>query len=208
MDDDPHGWLTNMRPEDPTPDDAAILRRSLAEPECFAALVHRHAGPIGRYIARRIGRQDAEDVLADTFLEAFRQRGRYDTACTDARPWLYGIATRRLGRYRRAELRWLRVLQQTGTDPVVAGFTERSDARVGAGQVAQRLAEVLRRLPAGQRDALLLIAWAELSYDEAATALGVPVGTIRSRISRARRRLRDALGGVDPTTTFEEVCNG
>jgi len=186
-------------------DDAGIVWRSRDEPELFAALFRRHAGAIKRYIARRIGPQDAEDVLADTFLEAFRQRRRYDGSRADARPWLYGIATNRLGRYRRSELKQLRALERTGSDPVVAAFTERSDARVGAGVVSRRLAGVLGRLPAGQRDALLLIAWADLTYDEVAGALGVPVGTVRSRISRARGALRDALGGIDPTAVQEET---
>jgi RNA polymerase sigma factor (sigma-70 family) len=191
--------------EDPTgvPDDAATVRRSLAEPESFALLFQRHAGPVGRYIARRIGAQDAEDVLADTFLEAFRQRRRYDADRADARPWLYGIATRRLGRYRRAELKQLRVLERTGTDPVVT-FTDRSDSRVGASTAIRGVAEVLRRLPTGQRDALLLVAWADMTYEEVAVALGVPVGTVRSRISRARAALRAALGGTDPRSVEEE----
>jgi RNA polymerase sigma-70 factor (ECF subfamily) len=197
-----------MDDEEPPPDDATIVRRSHAQPEYFGVLVRRHAGPVGRYLARRIGPQDAEDVLANTFLEAFRQRGRYDTERPDARPWLYGIATRQLSRYRRTELRQLRVLERTGTDPVVASFSDRSDERVVAVQAARELAEVLRRLPAGQRDALLLVAWADLTYEEVAASLGVPVGTVRSRINRARRALRKGVGDADATTTHQEVCHG
>jgi RNA polymerase sigma factor (sigma-70 family) len=187
--------------------DAEIVERSRREPEAFALLFGRHAAALHRYIARRIGSQDAEDVLGDTFLEAFRERHRYDPGRQEVRPWLYGIATNRLGRYRRAELKHLRVLQRTGRDPVLAeaSFTERSDARLGAAAVRQRLAGALRRLPAAQRDALLLVAWADLSYQEAAAALAVPVGTVRSRISRARAVLRDALGGTDPTSIKEGV---
>jgi RNA polymerase sigma-70 factor (ECF subfamily) len=188
-------------------DDAAILWRSLTAPDRFAELFHRHAGAIGRYLARRIGQQDAEDVLADTFLEAFRERDRYDFRRTDARPWLYGIATHRLGRYRRTERKQLRILERTGVDPVPAAFTERSDARVDTGRAARRVAECLGRLPGGQRDALLLFTWAELTYDETAAALGIPVGTVRSRISRARRALRAALGDADPTAVDEEATH-
>ncbi|GIF73558.1 RNA polymerase sigma factor [Asanoa siamensis] len=189
-------------------DDAVIVRRSHLEPEVFAVLFRRHASVIKRYIARRIGPHDAEDVLADTFLEAFRQRQRYDSSLVDARPWLYGIATNRLGRFRRTELKQLRAMERTGIDPVLVCFTDRSDARVGAKLMSQRLAGALGRLSAGQRDALLLIAWAELTYEETAAALGVPVGTVRSRISRARRALRDALGGVDPTAIQEGSFHG
>ena len=184
-------------------DDASILRRSLKTPDVFADLFRRHAGAIGRYLVRRIGPDDAEDILADTFLEAFRQRDRYDLGRPDALPWLYGIATHRLGRHRRSERKQLKILERSGVDPVTAAFTERSDARVDTGQAARKIAECLRRLPAGQRDALLLVTWAELSYEQAAVALGVPVGTVRSRISRARTALRDAFGGVDPTALQE-----
>lgn len=203
MDVDHDAVLTDAPQENPVPDDAAVVRQSVTQPEAFAMLFRRHAAPIWRYIARRVGPQDAEDVLADVFLEAFRERGRYDTGKPDARPWLYGIATRRLGRYRRTELRQLRVLGRTGVDPVVAGFTDSVDTRVGAGHAVRAIAEVLRRLPAGQRDALLLLAWADLTYEEIATVLAVPVGTVRSRISRARAALRGAFGGVDPTGISE-----
>jgi RNA polymerase sigma-70 factor, ECF subfamily len=184
-------------------DDASILRRSLTTPDVFAALFRRHADAIGRYLARRIGPHDAEDVLADTFLEAFRQRHRYDFGQPNALPWLYGIATHRLGRHRRSELKQLKILERSGVDPVAAAFTDRSDARLDTDQAARKIAECLRRLPTGQRDALLLAAWAELSYEQTAVALSVPVGTVRSRISRARAALRDAFGGVDPTAIQE-----
>lgn len=184
-------------------DDASILRRSLTAPDIFAELFRRHAGAIGRYLARRIGPHDAEDVLADTFLEAFRQRARYDLGQPNALPWLYGIATHRLGRHKRSELKQLKVLARSGVDPVAAAFTERSDARVDTDQAVRQIAECLRRLPTGQRDALLLVAWAELSYEATAVALGVPIGTVRSRISRARASLRSAFGGIDPTATQE-----
>jgi RNA polymerase sigma-70 factor (ECF subfamily) len=205
MDVDLDAAVTDAPRGDPAPDDAAIVLQSVTQPEAFAALFRRHSGPIGRYLARRIGPQDAQDVLADVFLEAFRQRGRYDTGKPDARPWLYGIATRRLGRYRRSELKQFRVLERTGLDPVVASFTDVSDARVGAGQAVRMIAEVLRGLPAGHREALLLLAWTDLTYEEIAAALKVPVGTVRSRVSRARKALRDAFGGVDPTGIPEEA---
>jgi len=188
-------------------DDAAILRRSLTAPDSFAELFHRHAAAIGRYLNRRIGPHDAEDVLAETFLEAFRERHRYDFGRCDARPWLYGIATHRLGRYRRTERKQLRILARSGVDPVAAEFTERSDTRVDTGRAARWVAECLRRLPAGQREALLLVAWADLTYEETAAALGIPVGTVRSRISRARSAMRAALGGADPTAIDEEASH-
>jgi len=185
-------------------DDAAVIARSMAEPELFTVLFRRHAPLLQRYIARRIGPDAAEDVLAETFLTAFRHRARYDLTRLDARPWLYGIASNLLHRHRRTEIRQLKVCERTGIDPVVAAFTERADERVSADAVGRKLASALRRLRPVYRDVLLLLTWGELTYEEAAEALGVPVGTIRSRMSRARQLLRAELGGVNPTSIQEE----
>jgi RNA polymerase sigma-70 factor (ECF subfamily) len=186
-------------------DDAAILQLSRREPEQFAILFRRHAPCIQRYVVRRLGPDDADDVVAETFLLAFRQRAGYDPTRGDARPWLYGIATNLIGRHRRAEIRQYRAFARTGADPVTEPFTDQVDARVSADAASGRLADALARLPAAHRDALLLVAWGDLSYEEAASALGVPVGTVRSRLSRARSRLRRALGSADLSDEYEET---
>jgi RNA polymerase sigma factor (sigma-70 family) len=175
--------------------DAAIIARSLDDPEQFAVLFRRHAPRLYRYAARRLGPDLADDVVADTFLHAFRQRASYRSDYPDARPWLYGIATRLIGRNRRAEIRQYRALARTGVDVVADSFAEVVDARISAAGEYRRLAGVLAGLPAAYRDALLLIAWGQLTYEQAAVTLGVPVGTVRSRLSRARARLRAELGG-------------
>ena len=187
-----------------TEDDAHVIERSRDEPEYFALLFRRHAPHLQRYITRRLGPNAAEDVLNDVFLAAFRQRGSYDRNRPDARPWLYGIATNLIGRHRRSEVRALKALSATGVDPVTEAFAERSDARVAAAANSRPLAKALAALKAPFRDALLLVAWADLTYEETAAALGVPVGTVRSRVSRARSTMRAALGGVDPTSIDEE----
>lgn len=174
-------------------DDGAVIGRSLGDPEQFAVVFRRHAPDIHRYVVRRLGADAAEDVVAETFLTAFRLRSRYRLDRPDARPWLYGIATNLISRHRRAEVRQYRALARTGLDPVAEPFTEGADARVSAGADSRPLAAALARLPAVQRDALLLVAWGDLSYEEAAVALGAPVGTVRSRLSRARGKLRQAL---------------
>jgi RNA polymerase sigma-70 factor (ECF subfamily) len=179
-------------------DDATVIARSIDEPEWFAALFRRHAAPIQRYVTRRIGLDAAEDVVAETFLIAFRQRGEYQLDRHDALPWLYGIATNMIGRHRRTELRQLRLLARTGADPVIEPFTERVDAAVSADAAKARLGAALARLPAGHRDALLLVAWGGLTYEQVAVATGAPLGTVQSRVSRARRKLRQALGDLDP----------
>jgi RNA polymerase sigma factor (sigma-70 family) len=184
--------------------DACLIERSRREPEAFAEVFRRHAPDIKRYVTRRLGTDAAEDVVAETFLAAFRQRGRYDVRRPDARPWLYGIATNLIGRHVRTEVRQLRILERTGADPVTAPFTERSDERVSAGAARRNLAAALAKLPAGHRDALLLVAWGGLSYEETAQALGVRIGTVRSRVSRARSGLRRELGGINPTSPVSE----
>jgi RNA polymerase sigma factor (sigma-70 family) len=185
-------------------DDASLIERSRREPEAFAEVFHRHAPEIKRYVTRRLGVDAAEDVVADTFLVAFRGREGYDPSQPSARPWLYGIATNLIRRHRRVEVRQLRVLERTGVDPVTVPFTERSDERLSAGAVRRSLAAALAGLPSGHRDVLLLVTWGGLTYSEAARSLGIPVGTVRSRVNRARSKVRRQLGGVDPTSVSEE----
>jgi RNA polymerase sigma factor (sigma-70 family) len=174
-------------------DDAAVIRRSRDEPEHFAVLFRRYAPEVQRYVRRRVGADAADDVVAETFLAAFGQRGGYDLDRENARPWLYGIATHLIGRYRRSEIRQYRALARTGRDPVTEPFTDRVDAAVSAEGTRSQLAAALARLPAAHRDTLLLVVWGDLSYAEAAAALGVPVGTVRSRMNRARNKLRRSL---------------
>lgn len=179
---------------DPGEDDGSILARSVGDPEQFATLFRRHSPVIQRYVTRRIGPAAADDVVAETFLVAFRQRASYRTDCPDARPWLYGIATNLVRRHWRTEVAQLRLLARTGTDPVTESFTEHVDDALSATSVEAQLGAALAALPGPQRDALLLVAWGGLRYDEVAIATGVPIGTVQSRVSRARGRLRQALG--------------
>ncbi|AZM52797.1 RNA polymerase subunit sigma-70 [Streptomyces sp. WAC 01529] len=185
--------------------DAWSIERSRDEPEQFAALFDRHADSVHRYAARRLGPEAAEDLMADTFTTAFKERHRYDLARADARPWLFGIATNLIGRHRRAEARRFKALARVPEPvPHEEPVADRAVARVGAERMRGELAAALARLPARHRDVVLLVAWADLGYEEVAHALGVPVGTVRSRLHRARRTLREALGGSDPTA-FQEV---
>jgi RNA polymerase sigma-70 factor (ECF subfamily) len=179
-------------------DDATLIARSRTEPEAFAAIFGRHATEIHRYAARRLGPAFAEDVVGETFLVAFRRRDRYDLSYRDARPWLFGIATNMIGRHRRAEVRFYRALARTGVDPVIESPADDVVARVAAVGQRRTIAAALAALSPEDRDTVLLVDWAELSYDQAASALRVPVGTVRSRLNRARRKVREALGGINP----------
>jgi RNA polymerase sigma-70 factor (ECF subfamily) len=190
--------------------DNAIVRRSVDEPEAFTELFDRYADEVHRYAARRLGPGAADDVMAETFTVAFARRGRFDLSRPDARPWLLGIATNLIRGQRRAELRrWramARVVVAAGDEPEADRITARLTAQAARGELAAALA----RLSADQRDVLLLHAWAELDYEQIAEALGVPIGTVRSRLHRARGVLRGALAqaglhadqrGEDPWTS-------
>jgi RNA polymerase sigma-70 factor, ECF subfamily len=187
--------------------DAGVIERSRDRPEAFAELYDRHAPAIFQYVARRLGRQAAEDLIAEAFLVAFRRRDRYDSSRPDARPWLYGIAANLIGKHRRAEVRMLRALARTGVDPLTDGDAERADDRIAAGGLRRELAGALAALPAENREVLLLVAWADLSYEEVGCALGIPIGTVRSRLSRARRRVRGELARLDRTSLDKELSN-
>jgi RNA polymerase sigma factor (sigma-70 family) len=189
------------------PDDAAIIECSIRDPEAFAVLYDRHAATLHRYVARRLGEGVADDIVADTFLAAFGKRARYDPdAARDARPWLYGIAANLIGKHTRSEVRMLRAYARTGADPVLTQQETTADdalGRVEAAAAHRDLARALASLAKGDREVLLMIAWADLSYAEVAAALGIPVGTVRSRLNRARTRIRAALGGSNPASLHE-----
>ena len=184
--------------------DAAVIRASWDDADRFAALYDRYADQLWRYAYQRVGAHVAEDVVADTFAAAFRRRRSYDLARPDARPWLFGILTRKLVDHHRAERTRLRALARVPVESTVDGPADRVAARVTADRTRGALAAALAGLRAGDRDVLLLTAWSGLTYDEVAAALAIPPGTVASRLNRARRRVREALGGTDPTLDLEE----
>ena len=180
-------------------DDAVLIERSWHEPERFGAIFDAYFTEIHRYVARRIDVQSADDIAAETLAIAFRRRRAYDLSRRNARPWLYGIATNLIGRHRRDELRKLRALERLDrTGERTNGHADRVAARVSAAGIRGPLAKAVAGLPADQRDVLLLVALADLSYEEVALALGVPEGTVGSRLNRARKKLRKTLGGSNP----------
>ncbi|MDO0912639.1 RNA polymerase sigma factor [Streptomyces sp. DT2A-34] len=182
--------------------DGSVIERSWETPDTFAVIFDRYADDIHRYIARRLGSDTADDLMAETFVIAFQRRRRYDLSHAHARPWLYGIATNLIGRHRRDEARRLRALSRMAALPPGqqdSGPEHAVTEKLGAGGTHGALAGALAELPARYRDVLFVIAWGDLDYEEAAQALDVPVGTVRSRLHRARTRLRRALGGPDRT---------
>ena len=156
-------------------------------PQRFHAVVDRHFDAVAAFLARRVGPDTAQDLSQEVFVTAFRKRAKFDPAYGSARPWLLGIANNAVASHRREERRQLELLQRAIAlpEPVITPV-DGLDPHLYVGLTA---------LNRRDRDALLLHAWGELSYDEIAVALGVPVGTVRSRIHRARRQLTAHLGG-------------
>ncbi|MFF4879242.1 MULTISPECIES: RNA polymerase sigma factor [unclassified Micromonospora] len=184
--------------------DATAIAASRGDAEQFGVLYDRYAAQLYRYAHRRIGPERAEDVVAETFLAAFRRRGAYDLTRTDARPWFFGILTKEIARHRRAEEARYRAMGRAGSGDIADGFADRVAASVSAQANRRPLVDALRRLSPGDRDVLLLVAWSDLSYEEVAETLHIKIGTVRSRLHRARRKLRDALGYTNPAD-FPEV---
>jgi RNA polymerase sigma-70 factor (ECF subfamily) len=160
----------------------------------FEVAFEAEFAPLHRYLARRLGASLADDLAAETFAVAFRSWDRLDPA-RPVRPWLYGIAANLLRHHWRKEQRMLRAYARTGVDPVFAdedAAVERADAEARQRELAAALAELRR----DEREILLLHAWAELTDSEIAEALDIPLGTVKSRLSRVRDKLGNRLCGV------------
>jgi RNA polymerase sigma factor (sigma-70 family) len=170
-------------------DDAILIERSVrGRPDAFVEVVRRHEAAVHAFLARRAGRQAADDLLGEVWLRAFSGRGGYDPARAGVRPWLYGIARNVLRAHWRARPDPVHVAGPQSADP----WDEVVDRLDSAAQV-QTLVSALRALPVMERDALLLVAWEQLTPAEVAVVLGVPQGTVRSRLHRARSALRPLL---------------
>lgn len=158
----------------------------------FGRLFDEHYRPLHRYLARRVGEHTADDLAAETFLVAYRERRRYDPAAGTPRGWLYGIATNLLRHHHRHEVRGYRATAEAAgrSDAPVEGHDVQVAQRVDAQRSARQLAAALALLDPGDRDVLLLSCWAGLDGAEIAAALGIPPGTVRSRMHRTRKWLR------------------
>lgn len=176
--------------QQPERTDGQLLSAVAEDPQAFLEIFERHFDVVHRFLARQLGSAAAEDAAADVFLRALRGAASFAPDVVDARPWLFGIAANVI----RAELRDRYRDQPQSIDSVETLETGRDEAKLEAvGQLAE-VQKALDLIPIDEREPLLLFAWLDLSYEEIATALGLPIGTVRSRIARARRRLRASLG--------------
>jgi RNA polymerase sigma-70 factor (ECF subfamily) len=174
-----------MEPVRPERETRYLMRPS------FDAAFAAEFGPLYRYLRRRVGADAAEDLAAATFATAYANWERVDHV-RPLRPWLYGIAANLVRHHWRKERRMLRAYARTGIDPVLSADDEAVDP-VEAGARRRQLAAALAELRPQEREILLLDAWAELSDGEIATALSLPLGTVKSRLHRTRERLRNRL---------------
>jgi RNA polymerase sigma-70 factor (ECF subfamily) len=180
--------------------DTELAARFQRDPEMFTVVYDRYARDIFRYVGSRLGVQAADDIAAETFLVAFGQRDRFDPSRGSLRPWLFGIATNLVARHRRKEARHYMALARIGAEPPPEGLENRVVSAVTAERLQPQLARALTRLSRGERDVILLVALSELNHEEVSQALGISDGTVRSRLSRARKKLQ---GMID-----EEKVNG
>ncbi|MCW2919483.1 MAG: polymerase subunit sigma-70 [Actinomycetia bacterium] len=173
--------------------DAELVARFRRDPEMFYAVYDRYRRDVYLYVAGRLDRQAADDITAETFLTAFGQRDRFNPERGSLRPWLLGIATNMVARHRRKEARHYKTLARGGPEPAVESHENRVVTSVAAERMQPQLAKALMALSQGERDVVLLVALSQLSHEEVAQALGISYGTVGSRLSRARKKLHDAI---------------
>ena len=193
--------IDDHRPRRAESDEALWRASASGDQRAFSKLYDGHAETIYNYLFRRLADwSEAEDLTAVVFLEAFRRRA--DVVVVDGKllPWLYGIATNVLRNRRRALWRHRDLIAQLSSQPR-AEATPDAAARAEAAAQMRSVLEQIGTLPRAQQDVVALCVWSGLSYEEAATALGVPVGTVRSRLARARA----ALVELDDAPRHREV---
>jgi RNA polymerase sigma-70 factor (ECF subfamily) len=176
-------------PEDTT--DGEAIAASVADPPRFGQVFDRHVDAIYGYLCRRVGRASAEELTSETFARAFDGRERFSGE--DALPWLFGIASNLIRHHARAERRQLAAYARVASQDARNQVDDEVESRVDAAAMVPALAEALRRLRPDERDVLLMHAWQGLSYRDIADALGIAIGTVGSRLSRARAAVREVL---------------
>jgi len=174
--------------------DEDALAASLAEPARFAVVFERHVDAIHRYLSFRVGPDIAEDLTAETFARAFAARRRYQVDRGSVKAWLFGIATNLAHHYWRTEGRRQKRDTATASGAIPEDHSEEATSNVFFSSQEGLIGQALCQLDDVQLDVLLLIAGPGFTYEEVSVALEIPVGTVRSRLSRARHQLRELLG--------------
>ncbi|MEU1392801.1 MULTISPECIES: RNA polymerase sigma factor [unclassified Nonomuraea] len=169
-------------------------RAAEGDGEALGALFDRYARDVYNHCFRRTADWSAaEDLTSVVFLEAWRRRGEVRISRESALPWLLGVANNVLRNRRRSLRRHKAALEQLPAQAYEPDPAEDVAGRIDDERRMRKILTVMDRLPPADREVLTLCVWSELTYEEAAVALGVPVGTVRSRLSRARSRLKEHL---------------
>lgn len=185
--------------------DAEVIADSLSRPQEFGVIFARHYLSVFRFTAKRLGSPAAVDAVSDIFLVAFRIRKKFRPDRESCLPWLYGISYNVVGDHlRRGSRRKVFLV----ADPVhVDGSNvfEDVDDRIAAQQLVQELNSALAQLAKADRRTFLLFALEGFTYSEISDALGIPVGTVGSRINRCRQVLRESIPGLEQIlSTYEK----
>jgi RNA polymerase sigma factor (sigma-70 family) len=175
--------------------DALAVRASITEPERFSVIFERHHRVVWTYLARLAGPDVADEIAGDVFTIAFARRHDFDPDRGQVRSWLYGIASNLLRTRFRSERRARLAFARAATATAAAEPTALIDDAAELAATVLRVRTAMSRLDRDQRELLVLYAWEELSYAEIADVLGIPIGTVRSRLARTRRRLRELMNG-------------
>lgn len=168
--------------------------RTLAPAARFEQLYLDCEAKLFRYLARRVGPTLAEDLTAEAFTIAWQRFADYDPSRAAFSTWVFGIAINLLRRHTRTEIYQLGTFSRTGSDPAQPSDESAIVNRLAADAFWPKVAAELADMDDVDRDVLTLYAWAEMSYGAIAETLGIPIGTVRSRISRARDRLVGRVG--------------
>lgn len=179
----------------PTKATGATSAGESSDAVAFGRLFGRHAQAVYIFCARRTADLAlAEDLTSITFLEAWRHRNRVPTAQVDsALPWLLGVANNVVRNARRGQHRYQAVLERLPVPSVAPPAEDQVVARSATEAGLRDALEAISALPEREQEVVMLVLWSGLSYEEAAMALAIPVGTVRSRLSRARSKLQVAL---------------
>jgi RNA polymerase sigma factor (sigma-70 family) len=182
--------------------DPELLTMAGAQPEAFGELFKRHSRSVYAYCARRTGNLDlAEDLTSVVFLEAFRRRRKVKLSNASALPWLLGVANNVVRNAARSARRYRSALERIPPPANEASSEADAIERFRAQEALGRALEAISTLTQAEQDVVLLVLWSDLTYADAATALGIPIGTVRSRLASARAKFNGSSPVTKTTTT-------
>lgn len=184
--------------------DRDLMAMAGSEPAALGELFKRHSRSVYAYCARRTGDLDlAEDLTSIVFMEAFRRRRTLQLSSASALPWLFGVAHNVVRNSDRSLRRYRSALQRFPIPANGVSSEEETMERLGTQEALARALEVISTLTPSEQDVVLLVMWSEFTYADAATALGIPVGTVRSRLASARAKFKDSILVTLSTTQYE-----